>query len=197
MLHPFVQAAHSPHDTGVRDVAQLSARLAYVLMCLTLCWGVLVSTGWVHRLTGRQATRSGHMVLATLALAFGGLHAVAFLFLTDVTFTPVTIAVPFGDGGPARWAAGIIGFELMLAIAISVGLQRFFSYRRWLGLHRLAYPAVALTVIHAFVGAAVNGHLEALWLAGLTVLVPTILMAALRFVPSRVFAEAGLVEEEL
>lgn len=197
MLHPFVQAVPSPHDTGVRQVAQLSARLAYVLMCLALCWGVLVSTGWVHRLTGRQATRSGHMVLATLALAFGGLHAVAFLFLTDVKFHVATITIPFAGGGAARWAAGIIGFELMLAIAISVALQRFFSYRRWLGLHRLAYPAVGLTVVHSFVGAAVNGHLETLWLAGLTVLVPTIVIAALRFVPSRVFAEARLVEDEL
>src|SRR5581483_7535406 len=64
MLHPLVVAvsalpahtATTPHDAGVRQAAVLSARLAYVLTCATLVWGVLVATGWLHRLTGRHAT---------------------------------------------------------------------------------------------------------------------------------------------
>lgn len=196
MQHPFVQALVSPHDAGVRQVAALSARLAYVLLCLALCWGVFVSTGWVHRLTGRQATRTGHLVLATLALAFGGVHALSLLFLTDVHFDLVRIAVPLAEGGTLGHAAGIVGFELALAIALSVGLQRFLAYRRWVSLHRLGYPALALLAVHSFVGAAANGHLGQLWLGGLTVLVPTAVLAVLRFVPSRVLANAGMLTED-
>jgi sulfoxide reductase heme-binding subunit YedZ len=195
MLHHFVQAAPSSHDAGVRQVAALSARLAYVLMCATLSWGVLVSTGWVHRLSGRQATRNSHMVLATLALAFGAIHVLSFLYLTDVDFTGVSLFVPFVDG-LLRHTAGIIGFELMIAIAVSVGFQRFFRYRRWLLLHRLAYPAVALLVVHSLLGAIANGHLDIVWLGGLTFLVPTVVLAVLRFVPSKVLTEVGLVEED-
>src|ERR1700761_2141307 len=195
MLHPFVQAVPSPHEAGVRQVAALSARLAYVLMCATLSWGVLVSTGWVHRLTGRQATRNSHMVLATLTLAFGTMHVLAFLFLTDVNFTAVTLFVPLADG-VLRHTAGIIGFELMIAIALSVAVQRFFRYRRWLFLHRLAYPAVALLVVHSLFGAIANGHLEILWLGGLTFLVPTVVLAVLRFIPSRMLTDVGLVKED-
>jgi sulfoxide reductase heme-binding subunit YedZ len=196
MLHPFVSAVPSPHDAGVRQMAALSARLAYALMCLTLCWGVLVSTGWIHRLSGRPATRNSHMVLATLALSFGFLHAVSFLFLDDIHFTTIMLIIPLVNGGFARWGAGIVGYELTLAIAISVGLQRFFSYRRWLTLHRFAYPAVALLVIHSFLGAIANGHLDILWLAGITFLVPTVVLAVLRFVPSKVLLNAGFVEED-
>jgi sulfoxide reductase heme-binding subunit YedZ len=177
-------------------VAQLSARTAYVLMCLTLCWGVFVSTGWVRRISGRQATRSSHMVLATLTLAFGILHAASFLFLTDVSFNIWMLTIPLVDGGTGRWALGIVGTELMLAISISVGLQRFFRYRRWLWLHRLGYLAVLLTGLHAFIGADVNGHLGDLWLVGLAFAVPTALIALLRFVPAGVLTSAGLVEEE-
>ena len=195
MLHPFVQAVPSPHDAGVRQVAALSARLAYVLMCATLSWGVLVSTGWVHRLTGRQATRNSHMVLATLTLAFATIHVLSFLFLTDVDFTTVTLFVPLADG-VLRHTAGIIGFEVILAIALSVAVQRFFKYRRWLFLHRLAYPAVGLLVVHSLFGAIANGHLDFLWLGGLTFLVPTVVLAVLRFVPSRVLTEVGLVKED-
>jgi sulfoxide reductase heme-binding subunit YedZ len=196
MLHPFVLAVNSPHDTGVRQDAALSARLAYAFMCLTLSWGVLVTTGWVHRLTGRQATRNSHMVFATMAIAFGIIHVWSFLFLTDVNFPLVKLTIPLVDGGLVRHATGIIGFELMIAIFLSVAFQRFFSYRRWLFLHRLAYPAVALLVVHSLLGAIANGHLEIVWLGGLTFLVPTIVLAVLRFAPSRVLVGAGLVEED-
>ena len=196
MLHPFVLAVNSPHDTGVRQDAALSARLAYALMCLTLSWGVLVSTGWVHRLTGRQATRNSHMVFATMTIAFGIIHVWSFLFLTDVHFPLVKLTIPLVDGGLVRHATGIIGFEVMIAIFVSVALQRFFSYRRWLFLHRLAYPAVALLVVHSLLGAIANGHLEIVWLGGLTFLVPMLVLAVLRFAPSRMLVGAGLVEED-
>ena len=73
--------AATSYDAGVRAVSALSARMAYVAMCLTLCWGVLTATGWVHRLTGRQALRGGHIVLATFTLATGLTHGLAFLLL--------------------------------------------------------------------------------------------------------------------
>lgn len=195
MLHPLVQAVASPHDAGVRQIAALTARLAYALMCATLCWGVFVSTGWVHRLSGRQATRNSHMVLATLCLAFATVHVLSFLYLTDVAVTPVTLFVPLADG-LLRHTAGILGFEAMVAIAVSVGCQRLFRYRHWLVLHRVAYPAVALLVVHSLFGAIANGHLEIVWLGGITLLAPTVVLATLRFVPSRVLTEVGLVEED-
>lgn len=203
MLHPFVMlstlpahTATTPHDAGVRQAAALSARLAYVLTCATLVWGVLVATGWLHRLTGRHAARSSHLVLATLAIAFGALHAAVFVFLTGATqFTVVDLTIPFADG-LARHAAGIIGIELMLAISLSLLVQRFMSYRRWLWLHRMAYPAVLLIIVHSLLGAIANGHLDQLWLGGLTVLTPTMVIAVLRFVPAKVLVNAGLVEED-
>ena len=196
MLHPLVQAATSPHDAGVRQVAALSARISYVTMCVALCWGVFVSTGWIRRLTGRQATRSSHMVFATLAIAFGLVHVMCFLFLTDVHFDVIRLAVPMAENGELRWAFGIVGFEVIIALAVSTGLQRFFTYRRWLQLHRFAYPALGLIIVHSFFGAIANGHLATVWLAGLTVLVPTAMISLLRFMPPRVLTGAGLVEED-
>lgn len=197
LLSLTLTSAVSSHDAGVREVAALSARLAYVLTCLSLSWGVLVSTGWVSRVAGRQATRSSHMVFATLALGFGTVHAAAFLFLTGEQFSLTRLLVPLLGGSAVRQALGIAGAELMLAIAVSTLTQRFIGYRRWLRLHRTAYVAVGMVVLHSFFGAAANGHLALVWLAGLSFAVPTAVLAALRFVPSRVFAEAGLLEEDL
>ncbi|GAA5164382.1 hypothetical protein [Amycolatopsis dongchuanensis] len=187
--------AQSTTDAGLRGVAQMSARLAYVFMCLTLCWGVLTATGWVRNITGRKALRGSHMVLATLTLAFGIVHAAAFHFLSLGAFSVVQLSVPFLPGGLARHAFGIIGLELMLAIALTASTHRFIAYRRWLWLHRLAYLAIPLLAIHSFFGAIANGHLSVLWLAGITLLVPTFTLSVLRFLPSRALERIGLVEE--
>lgn len=188
---------YSPHDTGVRAVAQASARAAYVVMCLALCWGILAATGWVGKLTGRKALRTSHIALATFAIVFAVIHAAAFLFLTDLDerYTPTMLALPFASGGALRWVPGILGLEILIALSVSSVLRRLFVYRRWLRLHLFAYPAVALVLVHSWFGAVVNGHLDLLWIAGLTILVPTVLLTALRFTPPRILADVGLVSD--
>jgi ferredoxin/DMSO/TMAO reductase YedYZ heme-binding membrane subunit len=179
------------HDVGVREVAALSARAAYVLMCFTLCWGIFTATGWIRRLTGYQAIRSGHMILASFTIAAGLTHAVVFLLLREQGLDLLGIALPFS--GRLRHTMGILGLELMIAIAIGVGLKRFVNYRRWLRFHQLAYPAVAMLVAHSWFGAIANGHLSTVWLGGFTALVPVVTLTLLRILPPRLLIKAGLL----
>src|SRR5438093_7242667 len=128
-------AQASAQDSGLRTIAQYSARLSYVFMCLTLWWGVLTATGWIRNVTGRKALRGSHLALATLTLAFGLVHAMAFLFLSSGALSLAYLTIPFLPGTLGRHLLGILGFELMLAIALTASLYRFTSYRRWLWLH--------------------------------------------------------------
>ena len=184
----------SPHDLGVHQVAALSARAAFVFLCLGLCWGAFTTTGWLHRLSGRQATRGSHVLFVTLALAFAVLHALAFLFMQDEYVGPADLIIPLRDGGISQ-ALGVVTVEAMLALMISTAAQRFLRHRQWLWLHRLGYPVVALGVLHSFAGAMIDGHLAVLWLTGLVVLVPTALVVSLRFLPGRLWTGAGLLKE--
>ncbi|TWP45607.1 ferredoxin [Lentzea tibetensis] len=198
---PLLVAQASDFDSGVKKMAQISARLAYVLMCATLSWGVLIATGWAQRLTGREGLKNGHMVLATLAIAFGALHAFAFTLLRSdppdySPFNLIRLIVPLIDGGLVRHSMGIIGLELMAAIAITASVRHKVFYRKWLRLHQVAYAAVALTVVHSWLGAIANGNLSLLWLGGLTVLVPTATLAIARFMPPEVLAKIGMLEAE-
>ena len=186
-----VVVALPQHDIGVREVAAMSARLSYVFMCLTLCWGILTYTGWIKRLTGHQAIRSGHMILATFTVATGFAHAIVFLLLREQGLDLYGITVPFS--GRLRHTLGILGLEVMTAILISTGLRRFIRYRNWLRFHQLAYPAIALTVVHSWFGAIANGHLGLLWLGGITVLTPAVTLTVLRFLPPRILTRAGLL----
>lgn len=179
------------HDIAIREVAALSARAAYVLMCFTLCWGVLTATGWVRRLSGLQAVRGGHMMLAALTLATGTTHVVVFLLVREQSLSLLRLTVPFT--GLLRHTLGIIGLELMIAITMAVSLRRWVSYRRWLRFHQVAYVAVALVVVHSWFGAIANGHLAVLWLGGVTVLVPAVTLTILRCLPPRLLIRAGLL----
>jgi sulfoxide reductase heme-binding subunit YedZ len=187
----MLELAAASHDDGVRDLSILSARLAYALMCLTLTWGVLVSTGWFDRLTGRHALRASHQVFATITLAFAFVHGVGFLVMDDGL--PLgRIIIPFT--GPLRDTFGTLAFEGMLAASIAVGLKRWTTYWRWLWIHRLAYPAFALGVLHAFFQALARGTLSTVALGGLTLLIPAVLVIALRLVPPKALEAAGLAE---
>ena len=187
----MIAIALPQHDIGVREVAALSARASYVFMCLTLCWGVLTATGWIKRLTGLQAIRSAHMILATFTLATGITHAVVFLLLREQGLDVFGIAIPFS--GLARHALGILGLEIMIAITITTGMRRFIRYRNWLRFHQLAYVAVGMVVVHSWFGAIHNGHLALLWLGGITVLTPAVTLTALRFLPPKMLIRAGLL----
>jgi sulfoxide reductase heme-binding subunit YedZ len=187
----MIAIALPQHDIGVREVAALSARASYVFMCLTLCWGVLTATGWIKRLTGHQAIRSAHMILATFTLATGITHAIVFLLLREQGLDIVGITVPFA--GRLRHALGILGLEIMVAITITTGMRRFIRYRNWLRFHQLAYLAVGMVAVHSWFGAIANGHLALLWLGGITVLTPAVTLSALRFLPPKMLIRAGLL----
>jgi sulfoxide reductase heme-binding subunit YedZ len=186
----------SPHDSDVRQIAALSARLAYLSMCLTLAWAVLAATGWLNRITGRHAVHDTHAVFAIFTIALGTLHVTAFLFLTDTNelFVPLMLIVPLAGGSLLRWAPGIIGLELMTAVAITASLRHHVNYRKWLRFHQFGYVAVGLAIVHGWLGAAANGHLELLWLVGITATAPVFLLCVLRFVPSRVLVSVGLLD---
>lgn len=192
----LAQAAGADHDAGVKQVAQLSARLAYATMCATLAWGVLIATGWAHKITGTQGLRNTHMVLATLALTFGSLHAICFTLLRTVDFGLIKVLFPFVNGGLFRHALGIVGLELMMAIAFTVGLRKKAVYRKWLRFHQMAYVAVTITIVHSWFGAIANGNLAILWLAGLTILIPTATIALARFLPAEILVRLGMMEPE-
>ncbi|MCE7006521.1 hypothetical protein LWC34_27365 [Kibdelosporangium philippinense] len=192
-----VLAVGGPRDEGLRGVAAVSARASYALMCLTICWGVLTKTGWARRFGERKTLRAGHMVLATLTITFGCVHAMGFLFLAEGAFTFAQISVPFGDGVFFRYAIAIIGLELMIAIFLTAGLHRWTSSRRWQFVHRTAYAALPLLVVHSILAAAANSHLSVLWLAGLTLLIPAVTLSVLRFVPTTMLVQIGLVEEQV
>ncbi|KFU75656.1 hypothetical protein BB31_40290 [Amycolatopsis lurida NRRL 2430] len=188
-------AGYTSNDVGVRSVVALSARIAYLAMCLTLCWGILTTTGWIQRTTGHQALRTGHVMLASFAIATATVHGFGMLFLDEQVLVGTQVLIPFLNGY-VRHGLGILSFEMMVAVAITAGMHRFIRYRNWLRLHQTAYIAIALGVVHSWWGAWSNGNFQVMWLAGITVLAPAIALTTVRFLPVSLLVKIGLIADK-
>lgn len=185
-------AGYTGNDVGVRSVVAMSARLAYLSMCLTLCWGILTATGWVRRFTGHQALRTGHVMLASFTIATAAVHGFGMLFLDEQVIVGTQVLIPFLNGY-VRHGLGILSFEMMVAVVITAGMHRFIRYRNWLRLHQTAYVAIALGVVHSWWGAWSNGNFQIVWLGGITILAPVVALSTVRFLPVSVLVRIGLV----
>lgn len=185
--------AFTPHDAGVRQVAALCGRLAYFFMCMTLCWGVLTATGWIRRVTGHQSVRNGHAMLAAFTLSLVGAHAFSFLFLDEQIVVGTQVVVPYLNGNIGQ-ALGIASFDLVIAVTVTAGMQRFLRYRNWLRFHQVGYLAIALGVAHSWWGAWANADLDLVWLAGITVLSPALTLTVVRFLPAGALIKLGLLD---
>jgi sulfoxide reductase heme-binding subunit YedZ len=153
-------------------------------MALTVCFGILTTTGWARRHITRAALTSVHMVLAVSTLTFGVLHALSYLLQTGEHFTAVNAVIPFVAGGEFEVGLGIVGLELAVAVAISIMVQRRLGYRRWHVLHYLAYAAFALSLAHTV---ATSAEVQSLGLVGIGVFgcaAACVLLWVLRILPA-------------
>lgn len=181
----MAEGDYNPYDQGVRHVATIAGYLCYGMMALTVCFGILTTTGWVRRRIRKTALTSLHMALAVSTLTFGVLHAAAYTFQTGEHFTAINAAIPFVAGGEFEVGLGIIGLELAIAVAASIIVQRRLGYQRWRLLHYLAYVAFALSLAHTI---ATSAEVQALEFVGVTVVglaAACALLGVLRMLPAR------------
>lgn len=185
-----------------RFVALFAATTALVLGC-----ALPASAGEPQRTDRTLSTRlKQHTLWATPASRIAAdratnrrVRAVAVRIADDQAGLDVALRavadllLPFHDGTP-RHALGIVGLELVIAVSITAGVRRGAREGRWLRFHQAGYPAIGLLAVHAWLGAVSSGHLAVGWLAGITLLVPPVILSALRVLPASALVRAGLVE---
>lgn len=193
----LAEGRYKPYDQGVRHVATLAGYLCYGLMALTVCFGILTTTGIARRSVRRQTMYGGHMLLAVMTLTFGLLHAVAYVFQTGEHLSYLNAVIPFVGGGEMEVAFGIVGLELAVAVAVSVWIQRALGYRRWHLVHYLAYVAFALSLLHVITTSA---EVQALGLMGIAVAGcagACLVLAVLRLLPATTAVTGRISPQEV
>lgn len=137
-------------------VTRASALIAWVLLVISVMWGILLSTrvlkpkdspGWLLDL---------HRWMAGLSVIFVGLHMFSLYMDQYAHFSISDLFIPFHSQyakieslGPLPIALGVLCFYLMIAVQGTSLIMKILPRRFWKALHYLSYVVVIVVSFHA------------------------------------------------
>jgi sulfoxide reductase heme-binding subunit YedZ len=169
-------------------VAATVGFLSFFLIWLAVMWGLLLRNGWALTWVRHSTLLATHTTVALLGLCLAVVHAGVQLVKPGNLFRLIDLLVPFTFWrDPIGVGVGVIGLEVLVAVAISITVQRFLGFSRWRALHSMAYVAFTLIVAHILISgsdlarpALLAGVLGAWLLTVVVWLATTPLVGALR-----------------
>lgn len=140
-------------------VTRASAIIAWILMTLSVIWGVLLATRIFRKVDSPGHLQDLHRYLGSVALILIGVHMVSLMLDGWLHFTPGQVLVP----GLSLYrtipvALGIISFYLLVIVYGSSLLRRWLPPRFWKFLHYFNYASVLLVSFHAGLTGTDVGH---------------------------------------
>lgn len=126
--------------------------LSFFLLWFAVLWGIFLRNGWALTWVRHSTLLGIHTTTALLGLCLGAVHAGAQLAVPGGHLRLVHLVVPFVYyRDPIGIGVGVVGLEIMIAVTLSVLVQRWLGFSRWRALHALTYVAFTLVVAHILI----------------------------------------------
>jgi methionine sulfoxide reductase heme-binding subunit len=143
-------------------VTRASGAVALILLTASVIIGIAA----VARLRGPGVPRfivdGVHRTASLLAVVFLVVHIITAVLDSFASISLVDAVIPFiGSYRPLWLGLGAVGFDLLLAVAITSLVRDRIGHSRWRAVHWLAYAAWPVAVVHGF-GTGTDVHQE--WL---------------------------------
>lgn len=130
-------------------VSRSSGMIAWVLLTLSVCWGLFISTKAVAKASGPAWLLDFHRFLGGLAVVFTAVHLAGIAADNYVTFGWADMFVPMATSWkPGAVAFGIVGFYVLLAIEITSLLMNRIPRRLWKWVHRSSFVLYFVATYH-------------------------------------------------
>jgi ferredoxin-NADP reductase len=131
-------------------VTRSSAILAWVLMSLSVIWGVLLSTRIFRKVDSPGHLQDLHRYFGSVALILIGVHMGSLMLDGWLHFTPGQVLIPgHAFYRPVPVALGIVAFYLLVIVYGSSLVRKWLPPRFWKFLHYFNYASVLLVSFHA------------------------------------------------
>lgn len=132
------------------EVARVGGLLAYVLLAVSVAFGLLLSMGWRSPRWTRFVTNDLHRFVTLLALIFTAIHTLGVWADPFMAYTPAEVFVPLVSHYRPLWVAlGIVGAYLLVALWFSERVRGRVGYAWWRRFHGLTFVAYVLVTIHS------------------------------------------------
>lgn len=131
-------------------LARTTGMVAYVLLWLSIVFGMVVSNKMARLWNGGPTAVELHQFITWLAIAFGLFHALILMGDTYIKSTLMQVAMPFAYAGyqPFWVGLGQIAFYLSLVVAASFYVRKQMGYRVWRTLHYVSFVIYFLLTLH-------------------------------------------------
>lgn len=142
-------AATSQSPIVLWYVTRATGMVALILLTSTLVLGIVASVGATTPRWPRFLSQSLHRDLSLFCLALVGAHVVSTVADGYVPIGYLDAVVPFTSPYRTAWIGlGAIGFDLLLAVAVTSGLRHRIGARWWRSVHWLAYLCWPIALLH-------------------------------------------------
>jgi predicted ferric reductase len=130
-------------------VARSGAIVAWVMVTVSVCWGLLVSTRAASRATQPASVLDMHRFLGALSVVFTAVHVIGLVGDSYMHFGWSEVFVPMASAWePGAVAWGIVAMYALVAVEISSLLMKRLPRRVWRSVHRLSLPIYVIATIH-------------------------------------------------
>ncbi len=140
-------------------VARSSGIIAWALLTLSVCWGLLLSTRLLSRRVSPAWLLDLHRHLGGLAVVFTGIHLVGLVADSYVTFGWAEIFIPMASSWkPGAVAFGVVAFYLLLAIEVTSLAMRRLPRSLWRWVHRSSFVLFGFATYHGIAAGTDAGN---------------------------------------
>ncbi len=141
-------------------LARAGGIVAYVLLWLATCWGIMMSSKVVKGLVSVPKAYSLHEFLPILGVVFAALHAMVLLGDSYIGFDVWQLLVPFTSSYEPFWTGlGTLSFYLFLALVASSYLRKQIGQKLWRVFHYTSYLAFLVALLHGIMAGSDSGIL--------------------------------------
>jgi hypothetical protein len=140
-------------------VARSSGIIAWALLTLSVCWGLLLSTRLLARRVSPAWLLDLHRHLGGLAVVFTGVHLIGLVADSYVTFGWAELFIPMASSWkPGAVAFGIVAFYLLLAVEITSLAMRRLPRSLWRWVHRSSFALFGFATYHGIAAGTDAGN---------------------------------------
>ena len=155
-------------------MARAGGIVAYMLMWLSVVWGLILSTKVTSKLISMPVAYGTHEFLSILAILFAIVHALVLLGDEYINFSPLHLIVPFTSPyEPLGTGLGIIGLYFTIALTASFYMRKQIGQKIWRLLHYFTFAAYLLVLSHGIMSGSDSNTLASVllyWATGAVVL---------------------------
>ena len=125
--------------------------VAFILLTVTVVLGIMTSLRWQSRSIPRFVVEYVHRNVTVLVLALIVIHVATVVVDGFAPIGWIAAVIPFTSSYRPIWLSlGALGFDLLLAVAVTSWLRHRVGFRIWRFLHWSAYASWLVVLIHAF-----------------------------------------------